>query len=162
MHGEPFECPRLFLNWRPNRSLSAHGRRLWFGLIASATLLMAAGAATLGAWMVLPFAGAELLLVWLAFQVIESHDDDYESLRISDQEFCWEQSERGRVYTLRGNRAWMQVVGETAGGNLAFEGRGDHIQSHHTLRKLNPTANIAVAFVLCPLPANKGRQRGHF
>jgi uncharacterized membrane protein len=87
-------------------------------LIAAATFLMAAGATILGAWMVLPFAGAELSLVWLAFKVIGAHDNDYESLRISDQEFLWEHSDRGQLSTLRGNRAWVQVIGEPVGSSF--------------------------------------------
>ena len=82
MNSERVERKSLFLNWRPNRSLSPTGRWLWFGLIALATFLLAAGAAAIGAWMVLPFAGAEVLLVWLAFHVIGGHDGDYEVLRL--------------------------------------------------------------------------------
>ena len=118
MISEPVERESLFLNWRPNRSLSPKGRWLWFGLIASATFLLAIGAAALGAWIVLPFAGAEVLLVWLAFNVIGCHDDDYEVLRISDQDFSWVRNVRGRVHSLRGNRAWVQVVGEPVGGKF--------------------------------------------
>jgi uncharacterized membrane protein len=88
---------------------------------------MAAGATTLGAWMVLPFAGAELVLVWLVFRDLGSHDNDYESLRISEQEFLWEHSDRGQLSTLRGNRAWVQVISEPVGGSfelyLRYAGR---------------------------------------
>ena len=118
MNSEPVERESLFLNWRPNRSLSPSGRWLWFGLIAAATFLLAAGAVAIGAWVVLPFAGAEVLLVWLAFNVIGCHDNDYEVLRISAQEFSWERNDRGRVCSLRGTRAWVQVVGEPVGGKF--------------------------------------------
>lgn len=133
MNCEPVESESLFLNWRPNRSLSPNGRRLWFGLIASPTLLLAAGAAAMGAWLVLPFAGAEVLLVGLAFNVIGRHDGDYEVLQISAQEFCWERNDRGRVISLRGNRAWVRVAGETVGGRfrlcLWYAGRSVAIAS---------------------------------
>ena len=127
MSGEPVERDSLLLNWRPNRSLSPNGRWLWFGLIASATSLLAAGAAILGAWPVLPFAGAEVVLLWLAFNVIGSHDGDYEVLRISEQEFAWERNYRGSVRSLRGNRAWVQVVSGPVDGRfelcLSYSGK---------------------------------------
>lgn len=118
MNSEPVERKSLFLDWRPNRSLSPNGRWLWFGLIAATTFLLAGGAAALGAWMVLPFAGAEVLLLWLAFDVIGCHDDDYEILRISDHECSWERNNSGRLSSFRGNRAWVQVVGEPVGGKF--------------------------------------------
>lgn len=118
MNCGPVERKTLFLYWRPNRSLSRNGRLLWIGLIASTTATLAVGAAALGAWMVLPFAGAEVLLVWRAFSVIAKHDGDYEMLRISDQEFSWECSDQGRVCSLQGNRAWVKVVGELVGGKF--------------------------------------------
>ena len=118
MNSEPVERKSLFLNWRPNRSLLPNGRWLWFGLIASTTVILAAGATAIGAWMVLPFAGAELLMAWLAFDIVGCHDGDYEVLRISDQEFSWERNDRGRICSLQGNRAWVQVVGEQAGGKF--------------------------------------------
>ncbi|MEO8102231.1 MAG: DUF2244 domain-containing protein [Betaproteobacteria bacterium] len=118
MNGETVESETVFLNWRPNRALSPNGRWLWLGLIAGAIFLVAAGAAALGAWLVLPFAGAELLLVGLAFNVVGRHDDDYEVLRISDQDFSWERNDRGRLSTLRGNRAWVQVIGEPNAGKF--------------------------------------------
>ena len=82
------------------------------------TLPLAAGTAAMGAWMVMPFAGAELLLVWLAFDIVGGHDGDYEVLRISDQEFSWERNDRGRICSLHGNRAWVQVVGEPVEGRF--------------------------------------------
>ena len=106
------------MNWRPNRSLSPDGRWLWFGLIAATTIVLAAGTAAMGAWMVMPFAGAELLLVWLAFDIVGGHDGDYEVLRISGQEFSWERSDRGRICSLHGNRVWVQVVGKRTGGKF--------------------------------------------
>lgn len=72
----------------------------------------------LGAWMVLPFAGAEVMLLWLAFRVIGDHDSDYEVLRVSDQDFSWERKDRGNVRSLQGNRAWVQVVSGSVSGRF--------------------------------------------
>jgi uncharacterized membrane protein len=43
----------------PNRSLGPAGRRWFLGLIGGTTLAIAGGAAVIGAWPVMPFAGAE-------------------------------------------------------------------------------------------------------
>lgn len=94
---------------QPNRSLTAKGRIVWLMLIASAALVTGGGAVALGAWPVLPFAGLEVALIWLAFRVIASHDHDYEVLRVVDQQFEWECRTGDHVQRLRGNAAWANV-----------------------------------------------------
>lgn len=58
------------------------------------------------------------MLLWLAFEAIGGHDSDYEVLRVSDQEFAWERNDRGNVRSLRGNRAWVQVVSGAVNGRF--------------------------------------------
>lgn len=108
----------FFLEMRPNRSLTPAGRRLWFGLIASTTALLASAAAAIGAWMVLPFAGFEVLLLWWAFKLIGRHDGDYEWVRVADREFCWARCECGQVEMLRGNAAWVQIFAVARNGRI--------------------------------------------
>ncbi len=100
----------FFLEMRPNRSLTSVGRRLWFLFIAGTTFLLACIAMAFGAWMVLPYAGLEVLLLWYAFRIISRHDGDYERLRVADREFCFTRCECGRVEMLCGNTAWVRVV----------------------------------------------------
>lgn len=121
MTGKLVENTALSLSWRPNRSLSSRGRLLWFGLIATTTLLFAVAAALMGAWMVLPFAGGEVLLVWLAFKWIARGDGDYETLNVASHEFDWERCERGRVSALRGNRVWAKLVSRSSGGRVDLQ-----------------------------------------
>jgi uncharacterized membrane protein len=94
---------------KPNRSLAAKGRTLWFLLIAASAMLVAIGATAVGAWPVLPFAGLEAWFVWFAFRVVAKRDGDYEKLQVVDQQFAWECCAGGKVQCLRGNAAWAQV-----------------------------------------------------
>ena len=117
----------LFLEMRPNRSLTPKGRRLWLILIAGTTFLVAGATTAIGAWMVLPFAGFEVLFLWCAFQLIGRHDDDYERLRVADREFYWAKCKCGQVEELRGNAAWAQVFVVPRNGRveigLRYQGR---------------------------------------
>jgi uncharacterized membrane protein len=94
---------------RPNRSLTSKGRQLWLWLVASSALVTAGAALLIGAWPVLPFAGMEVILVWIAFRVIASHDGDYEVLRVNGLAFEWERRAGGEVRRLDGNAAWASV-----------------------------------------------------
>lgn len=117
----------FFIEMRPNRSLTPVGRQLWFALIASTTLLSAGAASAIGAWLVLPFAGLELLFLWYAFQLIGRHDDDYEWVRVADREFCWTRCDCGHVEMMRGNAAWAQIFAIHHNGRvevgLRYQGR---------------------------------------
>lgn len=102
---EPF---LLSIATRPNRSLSKRGRRLWLMLIAASVLVVAAGAVAVGAWVILPFAGFEVLLVWLAFYVLGRHDMDYESLVVTHSEFRLETRNGIKTEMLEGARDWAR------------------------------------------------------
>ena len=110
----------FFIEMRPNRSLTTTGRRLWFLFIAGTTFLLACIAMAFGAWMVLPYAGLEVLFLWYAFRIISRHDGDYERLRVADREFCWTRCECGQVDMLCGNTAWVRVVALARNGRLGI------------------------------------------
>ena len=48
---------------QPNRSISWRANRIFLLLIALITILIASAFALLGAWLILPFAGIEILLL---------------------------------------------------------------------------------------------------
>jgi uncharacterized membrane protein len=127
MNGELVENKPLFLSWRPNRSLSRKERIVWFALIAGTTLLIALFAAMVGAWLVLPFAGAEVCLVGLAFYIIGRHDHDMETLLVTDEQFRWELRLGEHTSSLSGNRRWLQVSswdeGHLLNVNLRYSGK---------------------------------------
>lgn len=94
----------------PNRSLSPAGRIVFLALIFSNILIVAAGFALAGAWLVLPFAGIEILALAAAFYLISLHDGDFETLTIAGQAVSVEASNCGTRSRVEFNRAWAQLV----------------------------------------------------
>ena len=111
----------------PNRSLGPAGRRWAIGLIAATASCIAAGAAAVGAWPVMPFAGLEVALVALAFRVVQAHDGDFERLEIGEHEVRLEAREARRITHFVGHRPWARVVvsdrGRSCTLRLAYAGR---------------------------------------
>ena len=108
-NAERLDLPLLAIATSQNRSLSRRGRGLWLLLISMAVLMVAAGAAAIGAWLILPFAGIEVFLVWLAFHVVARHEMDYESLVVTNSEFRWERRDGLKLEKLEGSRHWASV-----------------------------------------------------
>lgn len=96
-----------------NQSLSPTGRIFFLLLIVSNVMIVAAGFALAGAWLVMPFAGIEIAALAVAFHLISLRDGDFERLTIADQAVCLEVSERGVVSKVEFNRAWAQLVRRT-------------------------------------------------
>lgn len=65
---------------RRNNSLTSSGRFLVFVLVFVVSLGIAVAFAILGAWLILPFAGLEMALLYLAFRDVERHAADYERI----------------------------------------------------------------------------------
>lgn len=113
----------------PNRSLGPLGRRWVLGMIATSTFGVAAGAAMIGAWPVMPFAGLEVALVALAFRVVQMHDGDFERLEIDEHEVRVEARRAQQVTRFVAHRAWARVVVRDRGMRctlrLAYRGRSE-------------------------------------
>ncbi|MBI2509640.1 MAG: DUF2244 domain-containing protein, partial [Betaproteobacteria bacterium] len=67
---------------RRNNSLGSTGRLLVFIFIFVVSVGIAAAFAALGAWLILPFAGLEMLVLYLAFRYVDRHAADYERIAI--------------------------------------------------------------------------------
>ena len=65
---------------RRNCSISPNALLAMFALLAAVTLGIGIGFAALGAWLVLPFAGAEVLALVIAFVATTRHAADYERI----------------------------------------------------------------------------------
>lgn len=64
----------------------------------------------------LPFAGLEALLLWLAFRCLARHDGDFERLEIDDGRVRWEARCAGRTSALEAHTAWARLmVGQRRG-----------------------------------------------
>ena len=111
----------------PNRSLGPRGRRLFLAMIGVTTITISAAAALIGAWPVMPFAGAEVLLLVLAFRVVASHDADFERLEIGEHEVSVETRDAKNVTRFVAHRPWARVIVHTRGERctlgLAYAGR---------------------------------------
>jgi uncharacterized membrane protein len=111
----------------PNRSLGPRGRAICLAAIATSTLAIAAGAAALGAWPVLPFAGLEVALVLAAFRALARHDGDFERLEIEGARVRLRTCRAARVLELEGHAPWARLVVQESSGRcglgLRYAGR---------------------------------------
>jgi uncharacterized membrane protein len=120
---------------RRNNSLSSSDRSLAYGLIALVSFSIAVAFACLGAWLILPFAGLELLVLAWAYRYMERHAGDYERLTIEDDVVQVEIADVNRVRRVRFNRWWAQVVCADDGGQLALRSHGRQIEFGRFLTK---------------------------
>ena len=103
------ESPPFVFVSVPNRSLGPWGRRWALAAIAATTLGVAGFAMAIGAWPVMPFAGLEVVLVALAFRVLQSHDGDFERLEVHPHEVVVEARDARSSSRFVANRAWVRV-----------------------------------------------------
>jgi uncharacterized membrane protein len=95
---------------RPNCSLSPKGRIGVVALIASFSLAVAIGFSLIGAWLVLPFAGLELVAVAYAFYYINCHAADYESITIEGDQLAVEKRYYKNTSQIVFHRYWARVL----------------------------------------------------
>lgn len=70
------------LTLKRNCSISPAGLAWVFAALAALVLAIGAGFAVAGAWLVLPFAGLEVLLLGVAFVLYARHATDYERIEL--------------------------------------------------------------------------------
>ena len=106
---------------RPNDSASAESvSKLLVGLCLLSGLI-AVAFWHIGAWMVLPFAGLELLLVVLAFVAVMRHRGDYEKITIAEHHVEIEQCRLGNVVSVSFQRSWTRItLREDENGKLSL------------------------------------------
>ena len=105
----------------PNRSLGPHGRTACLAAIAATTIAIGAGAAALGAWPVLPFAGLEVVLVAAAFRAFARHDGDYERLEIEGARVRLRTRRAARLLELEGHAPWARLLVKDWSGRCGLE-----------------------------------------
>jgi uncharacterized membrane protein len=114
---------------RRNNSLTAAGRALVFGLAFAVSIGIAAGFTLIcGAWPVLPFAGAEMVVLFLAFRHVGRHAADYERVTLEGDRLDVEVLDGGRVARHGFNRFWTQVVCTGDGSRLALRSHGRELE----------------------------------
>lgn len=114
---------------RRNNSLSSSGRRLVFGFILVVSLGIAAGFFLIfGAWPILPYAGIEMAVLYLAFRCIDRHAADYERITIREKSVTIEVQEGRAVAHLEMNRHWARVVCGSGASRIALRSHGREIE----------------------------------
>jgi uncharacterized membrane protein len=114
---------------RRNNSLSSSGRRLVFAFILTVSFgIAAAFSLTFGAWPILPFAGIEMVVLYVAFRYVDRHSADYERITIRGDSVAVEVREGSRIAHFELNRYWAQVVCEREGAHLALRSHGREIE----------------------------------
>lgn len=82
-HGDAHQTRWVF---KRNCSLAPRQLLMWYVAICGLTLVVATGFAIAGFWIVLPFAGLELLLVGIAFVVYARHAADFEMIEVAPKQ----------------------------------------------------------------------------
>jgi uncharacterized membrane protein len=113
---------------RRNNSLPAGGRRLVLGSLAALIFAISLGFALSGAWMVLPFAGLEILVVFVAFRYMERRAGDYEQLSLDGERIVVERGQRGRTRRVELNRHWARVDYRAPGDRLVLRAHGADVE----------------------------------
>jgi uncharacterized membrane protein len=126
------ESGSFMLVTRRNSSLSAPGRHLVLGSLVLITFAVSVAFALHGAWLILPFAGGEMLLLYLAFRCTAQHAADFERISIDGDRVLIERWETGRVSRFEFNRYWAQVVmqreARDARDTLAVRSHGQQVE----------------------------------
>lgn len=113
---------------RRNNSLSSAGRLLVFVFIFVVSVGIAAAFAVFGAWLILPFAGLEMVVLYLAFCYVERHAADYELIEIDGDQVKVEWFEGGNACSEALSRHWARVVVKRDGSRLALRSHGRELE----------------------------------
>jgi uncharacterized membrane protein len=100
-------------NWRivirPNRSLTRRQLQLAFAVIAVVCLGIASVFTAFGMWPVLPFAGAEVLVVGIGFYLSASSGREVEVVSVNSHKVSVEKGRRRKCHRWELQRAWAQI-----------------------------------------------------
>ncbi|HEU4352325.1 MAG TPA: DUF2244 domain-containing protein [Burkholderiales bacterium] len=102
--------PHFSRTLKRNCSMSPSGLAKVFAALSLVVLAIGAGFAAAGAWLVLPFAGLEVLLLGAAFTLYARHAADYERLELDADRLRIEVADGARIarYELEGARVSME------------------------------------------------------
>lgn len=95
--------------FKRNCSLSPKQLMQWYLSLCLITLTIASGFLFAGFWIVLPFAGIELLLVGIAFVVYARHAADYEKIELQPNQLLLVIAEGSKVTQLEWSPQWAKL-----------------------------------------------------
>ena len=128
------------LTLKRNCSISPAGLACVFAALAIAVLAIGTGFALLGAWLILPFAGLEVLLLAGAFLLQAHHATDYERIELADDRLRIDVADGARTarYELDARRVRIAMDD----GTLVLRGPRETLQLG---RHLDAAARVAFA-----------------
>lgn len=103
---------------RPYRPLSSRAANGIVAALFLPLLVISFAFALAGAWLVLPFAGLELLLLACALRYVRRHANDYQSITIDRQQLTVENRQLDHTSQHVFHPYWTQVVLRPAAGEL--------------------------------------------
>lgn len=113
---------------RRNDSLGTGGRFLVFAFLFTVSAGIATGFAAIGAWPVLPFAGAELVGLYLAFRHVERQAGDFERIVIAGNRLEIQCRDGGRMKRYAFNRWWTSLMEDGAAGSISLRCHGREVR----------------------------------
>ena len=98
------------VTFKPNSALTANNKIKVVVSLAMIPMLIGIGFSLIGAWLVLPFVGLEILALALAFYYINNHEADYESICIDSASLVVERCMAQQVSQDVINPYWVKVL----------------------------------------------------
>ncbi len=120
------EVSRTYLLIRPARSLSWKGNLYLLGLLAIPQVIIATGFAIQGLWLVLPFAGLELLVLTVAIYFSARRLDERELLTVEKERLLYQRGRREVAESIQFQRAWVQL--QLSGGDSEWNPLRIHLR----------------------------------
>lgn len=143
--------------FRRNCSLSPKQLLQWYLSLCFITLVVATGFLLAGFWIVLPFAGIELLLVGTAFVVYARHAGDYEMIELQPSQLLLVKADGSRLTQLEWSPQWARL---SYNGKykepLVFSYKGQQVKIGRFIAEKDKSAlhrelKAALARVACPV-----------
>jgi uncharacterized membrane protein len=117
-------APHFSRTLKRNCSMSPAGLAKVFAALSVLVLAIGTGFAAAGAWLVLPFAGLEVLLLGAAFMLYARHAADYERIELEPGRVRVEVADGRRIarYEMHGARVCVQD------GRLVLRGATEELE----------------------------------
>jgi uncharacterized membrane protein len=114
------------VTFKPNSALSAVSKQKVIMLLTAIPCAIGVAFCFLGAWLVLPFVGLEVVALAYAFYYVNQHEADYESISIDRDNLVVERCIGEKVTQQVINPYWVKVIQhELPNGELHL-----YLQSH--------------------------------
>jgi len=105
----PQDQPDCILIIRPNQSLTWRGTLIFYLAVSVTALVIAVMFAVKGAWLILPFAGLEILALGACLYICARKNTECEVIHIGEDVVKVERGRRRPEHSVEFQRAWTRV-----------------------------------------------------